>query len=148
MKVILVEDVKKLGKKGELVDASDGYARNFLIPRGLAEEATAPRLQEWKQKQRSMEAKESRLKQNADDIRKHLQGKQVKVKVSCGETGKLFGSVTSLHVAEAIKEQMEVDVARKDIKMAEVIKNTGLYPFTIKLYPGVEAKMTLTVEGE
>lgn len=148
MKVILNEDVKKLGKKGELVDASDGYARNFLIPRGMAEEATAPRIQEWKQKQRSLEAKETKLRISAEDKRKHLQGKQIKVKVSCGETGKLFGSVTSSQIAVAIKEQMKIDIPKKDIKISEAIKNTGQYSFLIKIYPGVEAKMTLTVEGE
>lgn len=148
MKVILKEDVSKLGKKGELVEASDGYARNFLIPRGKADEATPARLQEWKQKQRSVEAKEAKQRKDAEDTKKHLQDKQVKITVSCGETGKLFGSVTSANVADAISAQMKVKIDKKDIKLEDSIKTTGQYPFVIKLYPGVEARMTVTVEGE
>ena len=148
LKVILTEDVKKLGKKGELVDASDGYARNFLVPRGMAVEATSARLQEWKRKRKSEETKEEKLRQDAEETRKHLQGKQIKIHVSCGETGKLFGSVTNANIADAVKGQMKVNVDKKDIKMGESIKNTGRYPFIIKLYPGIEVEMIAKVDGE
>jgi len=148
LKVILTEDVKKLGKKDELVEASDGYARNFLLPRGMAFEATPSKLQEWKQKRKSEKVKEEKQRQDAEETRKHLQGKQIKIRVSCGSTGKLFGSVTNANIAEAIRSQMKVDIDKKDIKIDESVKNTGQYPITIKLYPGMDVNMIVKVEGE
>jgi len=148
MKCILLADVSKLGKKGELVDISDGYARNFLIPKGLAEEATPAKLAEWKQKQKSMEIKEKKLKEEALALQKKLNGKVVRLLVSAGEKGKLFGSVTTAHLAKALEEQLDTKINKKDIKIEGTIKETGQYKFTIKLYPGVEAKMTMLVEAE
>ncbi|AER67051.1 ribosomal protein L9 [Thermovirga lienii DSM 17291] len=148
MKCILLSDVSKLGKKGELIEVSDGYARNYLIPRGLAEEATPAKLAEWKQKQKSMEIREKKLKEEALALQKKLNGKVVKIALSAGERGKLFGSVTTAHLAKALEEQLGVKISKKDIKIEGAVKETGEHPFVVKLYPGVEAQMTMLVEAE
>jgi len=148
MKCILLADVSKLGKKGELIEVSDGYARNYLIPRGLAEEATPAKLAEWKQKQKSMEIREKKLKEEALALQKKLNGKAVRLSLSAGEKGKLFGSVTTAHLAKALEEQLGVKISKKDIKIEGTVKETGEYPFAVKLYPGVEAQMTMLVEAE
>ncbi|HCA41291.1 MAG TPA: 50S ribosomal protein L9 [Aminobacterium sp.] len=148
MKVILKQDIAKLGNKGDLIEVSDGYSRNYLIPRGLAEEATPSRLSEWKQDMKAREKKEEKMLAEAQEMSRHLQGKQVVVKASAGESGKLFGSVTNAHVEEALKKQLKVSIDKKDIKLDETIRNTGEYSFTVKLYQGVEARMTVKVEAE
>ena len=148
MKCILLEDVPKLGKKGELIDVSDGYGRNYLIPRGLAEEATPAKLAEWKQKQKSLALKEKKLKEEALALQKRLNGKVVKISVSAGDKGKLFGSVTSSHIAKALEEQLGVKISKKDIKFEGNVKEIGQYSFSVKLYPGVEDQMTMFVEAE
>lgn len=147
MKCILLEDVQKLGKKGELVEVSDGYGRNFLIPRGLAEEATKGRIAELRQKERSKKAKDDKAREEAEAAKRYLQGKAVKVGASAGEKGKLFGSITSAQIAEAIEKQFKVKVNRKDIKIDEHIKEIGSYPVSIRLFPGVEVEMTVAVEA-
>lgn len=148
MKVILTQDVSKIGVAGELIETSDGYARNFLIPRNLAEEATSDRLKEWKIKEASKKKKEEKLKKEAQEIQKRLSGKTVRVKVSAGEKGKLFGSVTAASVAENIAAQLSVSVEKRDIRMPEVVKQTGTYSFIVRLHSGIETKMTLSVESE
>ncbi|MCD7951612.1 MAG: 50S ribosomal protein L9 [Synergistaceae bacterium] len=148
MKVILKQDVAKVGKKGELIEVSDGYGRNFLIGRGLAEEATAGRMREYQEYQKTQKARDDKRQKAAEDMKKKLGGKLVSVKVSAGEGGKLFGSVTSAQVAEALSAQFMVNIDKKDIKLDESIKQAGSHTFRIKLYPGIEAEMTLKVETE
>lgn len=148
MKVILKQDVAKVGKKGELIEVSDGYGRNFLIGRGLAEEATAGRMREYQEYQKTQKARDVKRQKAAEDMKKKLGGKLVSVKVSAGEGGKLFGSVTSAQVAEALSAQFMVNIDKKDIKLDESIKQAGSHTFRIKLYPGIEAEMTLKVETE
>ncbi|MCC8057716.1 50S ribosomal protein L9 [Cloacibacillus sp.] len=148
MKVILKQDVAKVGKKGELIEVSDGYGRNFLIGRGLAEEATAGRMREYQEYQKTQKARDDKRQKAAEDMKKKLGGKLVPVKVSAGEGGKLFGSVTSAQVAEALSAQFMVNIDKKDIKLDESIKQAGSHTFRIKLYPGIEAEMTLKVETE
>jgi large subunit ribosomal protein L9 len=148
MKVILNEKVKKLGEKGDLVNTSEGYESNFLIPRGLAEEATPAKIKEWEQKHKAAKKKEEQKQQNAESLRKHLQDKKIVIKSSAGDSGKLFGSITSAQVAHALKQKFDIDVDKKEIKLPETIRNTGDYVFQVRLYQGVEATMTLTVEGE
>jgi large subunit ribosomal protein L9 len=147
MKCILLEDVQKLGKRGELVEVSDGYGRNYLIPRGLAEEATKGKIAELKEKERSRKAKNEKAREEAEASRKYLQGKIVKVVASAGEKGKLFGSITTAQIADALKEQFDVTVSKKEIKVDEHIKEVGSYPVSIRLFPGVEAEMTVAVEA-
>ena len=148
MKVILKQDVAKVGKQGDLVEVSDGYGRNFLVGRGLGEEATPGRLREYQEFQKTQKARDDKRQKSAEEMKKKLGGKLVSVKVSAGEGGKLFGSVTSAQVAEALSAQFGAGIDKKDIKLDESIKQAGSYAFRIKLYPGVEAEMTLKVESE
>ncbi len=105
MKVILKKDVNKIGAAGELIETSDGYARNFLFPKGLAEEATPERLKEWQERQSAKKKKDEKLKNEARELQKRLSGKVVRIRASTGETGKLFGSVTAAAVAENLAAQ-------------------------------------------
>lgn len=148
MKVILKQDVSKIGLKGELVEASDGYARNFLIAKGLAEEATPGRMREYEELKKTQKAKEDKKMKAALEAKKKLSGKVVSVKVSAGEGGKLFGSVTSAQVSDALASAYGVSVDKRDIKFDDAVKLAGTYKFKIKLYTGVEADMTLKVETE
>ncbi len=148
MKVILKQDVNKLGAAGDLVETSAGYARNYLFPRSLAEEATPAKLREWKVREEANQKREEKLKDEAAETAKKLSGKLVRVQVSAGEKGKLFGSVTTANVAENITSQLGIAVDKRDIRLAETVKQTGSYPFFIRLYTGIEAEMTLVVEGE
>jgi len=120
MKVILKQDVNKLGASGDLVEISDGYARNFLFPRNLADEATPERMKEWKDKEAARKKKEVRLEKEARELQKKLSGRAVKVKASIGEKGRLFGSITAANVAESIVSQLAVEVEKKKSPYAGV----------------------------
>ena len=146
MQVILKKDVNKIGKAGQLLEVSDGYARNFLLPRNLAEEATAGKIADLNARQQSRKAKEDKEKQAAEEYRKHLQGKVVRVTASGGESGKLFGSVTTAQIAEVLEAQHMTKVDKRDIKLTEPVKQPGNYPLSIRLHAGVQADMTLVVE--
>lgn len=144
MKVILKEDVKSIGKKGTLVNVSDGYARNFLLPKGLAVEATAGALGEMKSKQ---DSERHRLEQEliqAKESAAKLSGKTVKVVAKAGQNGKLFGSVTSKEISEAIKAQYSIAVDKRKIDVAD-IKNFGTYEAEVKFLQGVTAKVSVQV---
>ena len=147
MKVILLCDVAKLGRKGDLIEVAEGYGRNFLVPRKMAEEATREKLEEWQQRQKARENRAKRDEMEAVANRDHLQGKQVVLKATAGEKGKLFGSITVAQIAEKLQESLGVSVDKKEIKLAAQIKEVGSYPFTIRLHPGVEAEMTVLVEA-
>ena len=141
MKVILLQDVKGSGKKGELVDVSDGYARNFLLPRKLAKEA----MNELKNAE---EAKEFRRKAELETARKTAQiieGKSVKLTATAGQGGKLFGSVTAKEIAEAIKKQFGVDVDKRKIELPGDIKAFGTYECEVRLHQSVTAKVYAVV---
>ncbi len=147
MKVILKQDVNKLGKAGSLLDVSDGHARNFLIPKGLAVEATPGKIAEWKSEQARLKAKDEKLHAQALELQKKLQGKSVTVEGKAGENGKLFGSITAAQIAEALESQHGLkDFDKRDVKLDEVVKTSGNFKFSLKLYPGVQADMTLTVK--
>ena len=148
MKVILKQDVNKIGKKGELLEVADGYGRNFLISRGLAEEATEGRIRELQQMQKTQKIKDDKKLKIAEEAKKKLGGKVVRIKVNTGEGGKLFGSVTNAQIADVLKAQYGIPVEKKDLKMDETVKQTGEFSFKVKLYTGVEAGMTLKVESE
>lgn len=148
MKVILKKDVSKIGSKGELLEVSDGYGRNYLIARGLAEEATEGKLRELEEKKKTQKVKEDKKLALAQESKKKLGGKTVVIKVNAGESGKLFGSVTTAQVAEAIAAQYGVAADKKDVKLDEAVKQAGSFPVKVKLYTGVEAEMTLKVEAQ
>ena len=148
MKVILLQDVSKLGSKGELVEVNDGYGRNYLFPRGLAEEATTAKLKVWKELQGAEAARQEKGRLQAEETKKHLQGRQILVKVSAGEGGKLFGSVTTAQMAEALASQLKAKIDKKEIRLEEPVRQVGLFPFKVRLAPSIEAEMTLKVEAD
>lgn len=145
MKVVLLADVKGSGKKGELVNVSDGYARNFLFPRKLAKEANAQAMNELKNAE---EAKAYKIKTETEAAQKAaaiLEGKTVKMTAKAGQGGRLFGSVTAKEIAEALKEQFKVDIDKRKIVVDGDIKAFGSYVCEIKLYAGISAKMFVMV---
>jgi large subunit ribosomal protein L9 len=147
VKVILTQDVNKVGAKGDLVEVADGFAMNFLFKKGLAVSGAGGKLKEWEESQRAQRNREAKLERNAAEIKKKIGGKKVTVIMNAGEEGRLFGSVTSHQIADALAAQHGVSVDKKDIKLDEPVKQMGLYPFKIKLHTGVEADLTLEVKA-
>ncbi len=148
MKVILLQDVSKLGRKGDLIEVSDGYARNFLFPKALAEEGTEAKVKNWALAQEQKKLRDDKLQKQAVEQQKQIGGKSVAVSVKAGEGGRLFGSVTSAQVAEAIAQQLGVAIDKKEVKLPDQLKQLGSHPFKVRLYPGVEAELTLLLEGQ
>ena len=148
MKVILKEDVRKLGKKNAVVEVSDGYARNFLFPRGLAVEGTAQNVNILRDKTAAAERRDLKLTAEAEAVKAKIAGKVIKMSVGAGEGGRLFGSVTAAQVAEALEAQYGVKLDKKNVKIDGAVKALGAYPLTLKLYAGVECALTLSVEGQ
>ena len=147
MKVVLLADVKGHGKKGDIVEASDGYARNFLLKKGLAVEATSGAVNEMKAKQASKEHHAAVERQAAQDTADQLNEKTVKIFAKAGAGGKLFGSVTAKEIGEAVKKNLGVEVDKRKISVAE-IKAFGTYEAEIKLHPGISAKVYVVVGEE
>ena len=145
MKVILLEDVKNVGKKDDIVNVSDGYARNFLFPRKWAVESTPGAAKEIERKRAAERAREMERRQEAEKKAASLRGKVVTVRTRCGDKGRLYGSVTSAEVAAALKEQYGVDVDKRKVELAENIRTVGESPVTVRLYPEISAKMTVKV---
>ena len=143
MKVIFNVDVRGQGKKGELKDVSDGYARNYLLPRGLAAEATADNINAMKLKEKAKAAQMAREKAEAQENAKKLEGVQVIVRAKAGAGGKLFGAVTSEAISKALKEQFDIDIEKNKIVQAEPIKNFGSY--TVKAKLGFETSGNINV---
>ena len=144
MKVILKQDVKGHGKAGDLVSVSDGYARNFLFPRGLAIAADAQAMNEFRNKEESVKYHAAVEKQKAEDAAALLKGQGLTLHAKAGQSGKLFGSVTSKEVAEELNRRFSLQLDKRKIVMDD-IKAFGAYPVEIKLHPGVVAKITVTV---
>ncbi len=144
MKVVLKQDVKGLGKKGELVNTSDGYARNFLFPKGLAVEANAQSLTELKNREQSAKYKIETEIAAAKKSAAELEGKTIVLTAKAGANGKLFGSVTSKEIAEKVKAQFGIETDKRKV-VVEDIKQFGTYEFEIKLYQGISAKLFVRV---
>ncbi|AEE92712.1 50S ribosomal protein L9 [Tepidanaerobacter acetatoxydans Re1] len=145
MKVILLEDVKKLGKKGDLIDVADGYARNYLFPRNLAEEATAGSIKQLKQEKTALERKKQKEIEIAKQIAEKLSQTSVTLKVKAGDKGKLFGSVTTKDISDALKKQHKVEIDKRKIEISEPIKSLGSYVVDIKLAPEVQTQVTVKI---
>ena len=145
MKVILLEDVKSVGKKGELVNASDGYAKNFLFPKKLAVEATKSNLNDFELKQKAEAKRKKEEFEQAQATAKELENKTVTVKVKTGENGKLFGSVTNKEVAEEIVKQTGLNIDKKKVSIGDPIKMVGERTAVIKLHPKVSAEITIKI---
>ena len=144
MKLVLLQDVKALGKKGQLVSASDGYARNFLIPKGLAKEANAQAMNEYKNAENSKKYKTEQEIAATNSAKATLDGKTLEIKTKAGKSGKLFGAVTSKDVSANIKQQFALDIDKHKISMND-IKDLGTYTAKIKLYTGITAEINVTV---
>ncbi len=145
MKVVLLQDVKALGKKGELVNTSDGYARNFLFPKKLAKEANSQAMNELKNAEESKAFKIKTDTENAQKTAELLKDKTIKIQAKAGQGGKLFGKVTAKEVSEHLKNQFGVDVDKRKIVIDGDIKAFGVYKAEVKLYTGVSAKISIQV---
>lgn len=148
MKVILKQDVKGLGKEESLVEVNDGYARNFLLPRGLAVEATPGNLNVMKTKKAAEKAKKDRELAQARALAEKLKTVAVTIKAKSGENGKLFGSITGKDIADKLKSDFKLDIDRKKLVLPEAIKALGTSEIEVKLYPEVSAKLTVKIEAE
>ena len=145
MKVILLDNIKGVGKKDEIINASDGYARNYLLPRKLAVEANAENMAKLNNKKEAANYKKDLEKQNAEELAKKLKGIMLKIKVKAGENGKIFGGVTSKEISDNLKSQYNFDIDKKKIDLKETIKTLGEFNITIKLFEGVVANLKIQV---
>ena len=148
MKVILLKDVKPLGKSGEIVDVKDGYARNALFPKGLALEATNKNLNDLKMKKKSEAKKAQDNLESAQIVSDMLIGGQIELSIKVGEQGRAFGSVSSKEISDAVKEQLQIEVDKKKIQLKETIKTLGEHMVPIKLHSKVTAELKVVVVEE
>lgn len=146
MKIILIQDVKKLGKKGELIEVNDGYARNYIIPQKLGLEANSKNLNDLKLQKNNEEKKAKQLLDDARELADKIGQKTVVVRMKAGEGGKAFGSVSSKEIASAAKEQCGLELDKKKIQLPEAIKNFGVYEVAIRLHPQVTGTLKVKVE--
>jgi len=147
MKVILKQDVKGLGKIEQMVEASDGYARNFLLPRGLAVEASASNVNIMKTKKEAETNKKDREIAQAKELAKKIKNITITLKVKAGENGKLFGSITSKDIVEAMKTQQKLEIDKKKLIMPDALKAVGTFEVEVKLYPEISSKFTVKIES-
>lgn len=145
MKVILQQDVKGTGKKGEIINISDGFARNFLFPKNLAIEASNQNINMLKVKKENEQNKKDMEKKAAQELAKKISGISINMKVKTGENGKLFGSITNKEISEQFEKQFSLKVDKKKIVLPESIKTVGEQEIEVKVYPEVTAKFKLTV---
>ena len=148
MKVILLQDVKSLGKKDEIVEVSDGYAKNFIFTKKLGVEANTKNLNDLKLKKANDEKMAAKLLAEAKEFAKVIESKVVIVKLKTGEGGKTFGSVSSKEIAEEAKAQHNLEIDKKKIVLPEMLKNLGNYDVTVKLHPQVSATLKVKVEED
>lgn len=145
MKMILLQDVKSVGKKGDLVNVSEGYAKNFLLPKKYAVEATKANLNDYELKQKAEAKRKQEELEEAQATAKALEDKEVVIKVKTGENGKLFGSVTNKEVAEAIVEQTKLKIDKKKVSIGDPIKMLGERTAVVKLHPKVTAEVKIKI---
>ena len=148
MKVILLEDIKGVGKKDEVINSSDGYARNYLFPKKLAVEANRENMAKLQAKQESRQLRKDQEKEEAMKIASKLKEITVTIKVKAGENGKIFGGVTAKEIAENLNKEHKVVVDKKKIMLKETIKTLGVYPVEIKLYEGVIGNVKVKIVEE
>ena len=148
MKIILIEDVKALGKKGEIVNVNDGYARNFILPKKLGLEATGKNLNDLKLQKANEEKVAQQLLDDAKELAKKLEAGKVELAIKIGEGGRAFGSVSSKEIAAAVKSQMSYDIDKKKIQLKDAIKTLGTHTVPVKLHPKVTAQLKVIVTEE
>lgn len=148
MEVIFVKDLKGQGKAGEKKNISDGYAKNFLIPKGFAIEATKANLNDLKGKKESEAFKKEQELKAANELKAKLETITVKLKTKAGDNGKLFGSITSKDISEELKKQYSIDIDKKKIVLPDGLKETGNFEIDAKLYPSVSGKIKVCIEKQ
>lgn len=148
MKIVLRSDVDNLGRQGELVDVADGYARNFLVPRGLAIVATKGAIKQSESMRRAREVREAREREAIEAVAGRLRGQTVRVRARAGEGGKLFGSVTASDIADAVDDQLSVELDRRKLELGEALRELGTHEVAVKLHPDVEATFHVVVIPE
>jgi large subunit ribosomal protein L9 len=148
MRVVLLKDVESLGRAGEVKEVADGFARNFLLPRGLAQKASAGAEKSWQQMQAAQKRRQEAEVQGARDTAAKLSGATITVQAKAGEQKRLYGSITAQDVAEAIKQQTGIAIDRHKLELPQPIKALGAYTIPIKLGHGIEAAISLVVEQE
>ncbi|NLE13709.1 MAG: 50S ribosomal protein L9 [Clostridiales bacterium] len=148
MKVILTQDVRAQGKKGELINVSDGYARNYLLPRGLAIEADSAALTELKNREAAAARKKEIERAAALEMAEKLKSAVVRITNASGADGKLYGAVTAIDIANAAKEQLGLELDRRKLVLPEPIKSHGTYVIDVKLYPQISGKLSVVVCDE
>lgn len=146
MKVVLLKDVKNMGKRDDILTVSDGYARNFLFPQKLAAEATPGTLKEIERKRAAQDAREAELKVEAQAKAELLKNKVITLQVKCGEKGRLYGSVTAAEVADALEKQHGIKADKRKIDIGDPIRETGIREISVWLYSGITTKMKLDVQ--
>ena len=146
MKVVLLKDVRNMGKRDDILTVSDGYARNFLFPQKLAVEATPGTLKEIERKRAAQDAREAELKAEAQAKAELLKNKVIVLQVKCGEKGRLYGSVTSAEVAEALEKQHGIKADKRKIDIGDPIREVGIREISVWLYSGITTKMKLDVQ--
>ncbi len=145
MKVILKQDVKAQGKKGQMIEVSDGYARNFLFPKGLAVEADATAMNEIKNKEAAAAHKLEVERQNAKDIAAKLETVTAKLTATAGADGRIYGSITSKEIADQLAAQHKIDIDKRKIQLDAPVKNFGSYAIPVKLFPEIVGKINIVV---
>ena len=148
MKVILLEDVKGTGTKGQILNVSDGHAKNFLIPRKLAAEATKAALNDWEKQKKNAEHKRQNQVASAQELSKRIEKSVVKLPMKVGDSGKMYGSVGSKEIAAAMSSQTGIDIDRKKIVLDEPIKTVGEKKVLVKLYADITAQLTVEIVPE
>ena len=146
MKVILLMDVKGSGKKDEIINVSDGYARNFLFPKKMAVEATPGAMKEIQKKRAAEDAREAERVAAAEEKARQLKDKVINIAVKCGSQGRLYGSITNAEVADQLKKQHGVEVDKRKVELSEPIRTVGDVKATVRLYTGISTTMTVHVE--
>lgn len=145
MKVILLENIKNVGKKDEVINASDGYARNYLFPKKLAVEANTENMSKLKSRENADKYRKDQERKQAEEIAKKMQGIMLKVKVKAGENGKIFGGVTAKEISDELKKQYNFDIDKKKIEIKDTIKTLGTITINIKLYEGIIGNLKVDV---
>ena len=147
MKVILTQDIKGVGKKDEIINANDGYARNFLFPKKMAVEANAQNMSLLQGRKDSANFKKEQDKEKANEIKDKLSKIMLTIKVKAGENGKIFGSITSKEISTELKNQYKIEIDKKKINLKEPIKELGEFNIEIKLYEGIIGKLKINIVG-
>ena len=148
MKVILLQDIKAVGKKGQVLDASDGYARNYLLPKKLAVVADAANMNELKTKQEANKYKRDMSMASAKELSEKMKNFELVFKIKAGDNGKIFGSITSKDIADELNKKYYVEVDKKKVMLSDAIKNLGVYNVEIKLFEGVSGMLKVSVIAE